>query len=569
MKGAYGDGYETRAMRPVTRPVGRRILAALFLGVASLGGPATAQSRPQSQSTPDETTTLSSWGALPPGPHAVGFRTHVALDSARPYRTAFDDGATYGGDGNAPRPVLVNAWYPADAHELPPVMSYGDYFAIGSPEPDANRWARALSDYAADVACTEMLDAPVSELDAASAALWQRFLALPTRAHPDARPLDGPFPTVIYHSGAGSSYEDNSAFCEFLASHGFVVLGSAYPSADGGGFGIDSGDGSVSDMLFLAEYADSLPFADAEHLAYGGHSAGAQVCMRAQLRPDCPADAVFLLDTTIDYYTPSIPTWRYLTDPVLENVESFTLPLLVTAGPEASFQMCDALSGAERTYLTVPELSHNEFIQQGVLRLQTQEWVREGDARDADVQRLYVELCEAVRLFLVAELTGERAPFEARCANYATNALGGLDPCVEFAARGDTGAPPYDTTSDRPPTPRQLRGLLDQAGVDGLIGILERHLSDEPRSPPYTSGMLMGSLLYDLALSEQLDDARTLHAWLAPHGVNGVGTLRFLAFMSTLGQRTDRARHLLEVARDIDPADLLTLEELRKLDTQG
>lgn len=39
--------------------------------------------------------------------------------------------------------------------------------------------------------------------------------------------------------------------------------------------------------------------------------------------------------------------------------------------------------------------------------------------------------------------------------------------------------------------------------------------------------------------------------------------------MSTLGQRTDRARHLLEVARDIDPADLLTLEELRKLDTQG
>jgi hypothetical protein len=44
-------------------------------------------------------------------PHAAGFRSSWTLDWGRRYRTAFDGGATYGRE-SAPRPVLVELWYP-------------------------------------------------------------------------------------------------------------------------------------------------------------------------------------------------------------------------------------------------------------------------------------------------------------------------------------------------------------------------------------------------------------------------------------------------------------------------
>ena len=51
------------------------------------------------------------WGELCPGPHAVGFKSTWGRDYSRRYNTTFDDKTTYASD-KAPRPVLVNIWYP-------------------------------------------------------------------------------------------------------------------------------------------------------------------------------------------------------------------------------------------------------------------------------------------------------------------------------------------------------------------------------------------------------------------------------------------------------------------------
>ena len=48
---------------------------------------------------------------------------------------------------------------------------------------------------------------------------------------------------MIYHGGYGSSFEDNSVLCEYLASHGYVVFGSAFQDEKGGSFNIDGKDG--------------------------------------------------------------------------------------------------------------------------------------------------------------------------------------------------------------------------------------------------------------------------------------------------------------------------------------
>src|SRR5262249_30219062 len=70
------------------------------------------------------------------------------------------------------------------------------------------------------------------------------------RVRPERRAGPESFPLVIYHAGAGSSFEDNSVLCEFLASHGFVVLGSAFPERSGKSFNTDGGEGSAAAWRF-------------------------------------------------------------------------------------------------------------------------------------------------------------------------------------------------------------------------------------------------------------------------------------------------------------------------------
>src|ERR1035437_11073477 len=91
-------------------------------------------------------------------------------------------------------------------------------------------------------------------------------------------PAAGKFPVVIYHPGLGGTFDDNSVACEYLASHGYVVLSSAYQAADSSALNID-GDlaTSLEDLNFLLRYAATLPFADVSKVAAMGHSYGAQV----------------------------------------------------------------------------------------------------------------------------------------------------------------------------------------------------------------------------------------------------------------------------------------------------
>lgn len=515
------------------------------------------------------------WGTLTPGEYVVGFSSEVALDHGRRYVTSFDGGATYGGEGKAPRPILVNLWYPAASGAARrPAMPHGAYFEL-EPDGVATRaWTAALAAYAMDVVADLTFGAPVADLDEGARAEWRRFLSTPTACRRDAPPADGAFPLVVYHSGAGSSYEDNAVLCEYLASHGYVVVGSAFPEADGSGFGVDAGDGSVRDIEFLIRFVSRRPFVDWSRIALAGHSAGAQASLRALCRPDAAADAVVLLDTTLDYYGLSVPTFEPIVSHVLEQVAELDRPMLVAAGPEASFVLLDRLSAAPRTYLTIPELGHDEYTAQGVLRLRLLGWLdsahpdpaRTDDLSRAEaVQAHYVALAQAVRSFLDAELRGERAPFEALCAGLATHALGGADLVVEQAAIGATEPPAYDRRAGRPPTPRQLRPLLDEVGVDALGDLLREGYEVNPTSPIYSSNMLVGSWLHDLVTAGRLEEARAVRRIFSEYDVDGLGTLRFLARMSGLLGRPERAREILEVAAAIDPDDELTRARLAEL----
>ena len=75
------------------------------------------------------------WGDLEPGPHSVGFRSAWAFDPARTYDTTFSDGARYSVERRAPRPILMNVWYPAAPAVELDRMLHGGYLEILSDDP--------------------------------------------------------------------------------------------------------------------------------------------------------------------------------------------------------------------------------------------------------------------------------------------------------------------------------------------------------------------------------------------------------------------------------------------------
>ncbi len=514
---------------------------------------------------------------LPSGPFAVGFRSTWLLDEGRTYRTTFDQGQTYGAE-KAARPLLVLLWYPARAAAAAMErMPHGGYFALADDDPRLARLARALSAHARGVFVEQVMGEAEAELEPQDRVELETLLAAPTSCRIAADPADGPFPLVVYHSGAGSSFEDNAALCEYLASHGYVVLGSAFPRADGTSFGVDAGRGSAEDVQFLVRWARTLSFVDWRRVALVGHSAGAQAMLKGAAQPGCVGDALVLLDTTQDYYSLSLPLQKELVREARAGVAQLTRPMLVAAGPEAQFALCDTLVNAERTYLTVPELGHDEYISQGLQRLERcvlqaerAERAEQGEAERAPAVRAnYRALCETVRAFLQATLAGEPAEFAARLALDRARPWDPAVPCLVRVARGESAPEPYDMESDAAPTPRQFTRLMAEEGVASACEVLLRFRAAEPRGPLYSSTMLAGSLLYDLVQQGHREDAGRYYATLQQIELPALSLFEFLADMSTLTQEPAQALHFLRLAHELDPEHAGIAGKLRQLEEQG
>ena len=133
---------------------------------------------------------------------------------------------------------------------------------------------------------------PIAELNENERRLLDRVWAAPTACLRDAPPLDARFPLVIYHSGAGSSFEDNAVFCEFLASHGYVVVGSAFQDQRGQTLAVDGGEGSARDLEFLIAHARRQPNVDWQHIGLIGHSLGAQAILMYRAQAASPVGAL-------------------------------------------------------------------------------------------------------------------------------------------------------------------------------------------------------------------------------------------------------------------------------------
>lgn len=303
------------------------------------------------------------WGDLKPGPHPVGFTQTWIIDSTRRLPAGERYGLKY-------RPILMNIWYPArKANKYP--QKYGVYFAmaqVATRNYEVRAYANALIRYQWETAWYELAKAERDSTEPVLAGRINALLSGNSFSYRDAKrgALSGR--VIVYTSGSGSSMDDNVVLCEYLASHGYTVLGSAFPSEDSS-FATSLYDRSrPRDIARMLMELPRRGFPVKEVIAIG-HSAGAQALQWYATDPSAPIDAILSLDTTQDYAMLSDNSWAYAKDMIRDRDRVHT-PILFVADRSALFELADSLAWASRTLLTVPPMGHNDFISQGIIRRQ-------------------------------------------------------------------------------------------------------------------------------------------------------------------------------------------------------
>ena len=339
----------------------------------------------------------------PPGPLPVGLHVVEQYDPSRGYRGTVDSETGAAITGERARPIQTLVWYPAEPGSGR-AMSAGDYLALGAtgdafPATPAER-QRIEARYVGGV---------VGALDADRA---KTELASPMLAHRDATARAGRYPVVIYAPSYRATAFENADLCEFLASHGYVVLASPSigQSPEGMNDDLEGAETQLADIQFLIGYAHGLAQADTTHLAVIGYSWGGLANVMAAAK-DSRIDALVSLDGSVRSYPDVIDQSRFLTP------ERITVPLLYIAATPRQLEDLPSDMNQDRSFLnkmkyadlyrvTLAPYVHADFSVMGQ-RFRADGGYGNYDARELSVANGWLETY--VRHFLDATLKGDAA----------------------------------------------------------------------------------------------------------------------------------------------------------------
>ncbi len=131
------------------------------------------------------------YSPLAPGPYPVGVTTTILVDTSRTDQFTKDF-----------RTLVTEIWYPAtdDARSLPK-NRYSDFFPANLP-PEV------------DKALKLVYKRTTFEIDPI---FWNYAVR-------DARVRDGKFPLIVFSHGNGGTRYQNTFWCDYMASHGYIVV---------------------------------------------------------------------------------------------------------------------------------------------------------------------------------------------------------------------------------------------------------------------------------------------------------------------------------------------------------
>jgi hypothetical protein len=284
---------------------------------------------------------------LPKGPYPVGFRVVQQFDDSRGYNGKYDElGKPYAGEHG--RPIQTLIWYPAAHTSLKP-MTFGDYLTLNAGEegtPHGN------------------VDNSLNYIRS----LFKPTLADVMWATRDVPMESGRYPVVIYAPSFSASPFENADLCEYLASHGYVVIASPDLGAHARSMTSDQAgiSAQVSDISFLIGYAGTLPDTDMSAIAVAGYSWGGISNLFAAAR-DSRIDALVYLDGSARYFP------KLVKDADDVHPETMSIPMLFFTGSESTLEemarrppmdapnVLNELKYSDVTIVRMHWMSHGDF----------------------------------------------------------------------------------------------------------------------------------------------------------------------------------------------------------------
>jgi len=219
-----------------------------------------------------------------PGPHPVGLRIVLQYDYTRTYLYKTDP-AGQPTHSELARPIETLIWYPAQKSSAAPV-TYGDYLALFATEENFSPTPAQAQ---------QTVHGAEKDHDASPSPV---MLAVK-----DAKPESGKFPVVIYAPSFSAAAFENADLCEYLASHGYVVISSPDMGAHTRDMtqDLDGINAQARDISFLIGFAHTLPDADPSQVAVAGFSWGGISNFFAAAQ-DSRITALVALDGSVRYY---------------------------------------------------------------------------------------------------------------------------------------------------------------------------------------------------------------------------------------------------------------------------
>ncbi|WP_430411879.1 dienelactone hydrolase family protein [Kordia sp.] len=335
------------------------------------------------------------------GTYTVGFQHFLKVDSTRTYKKVFQ--WTH---KSIPRPIPVSIWYPATekSSTKTTILTYLEIFKA------EREWEQLPNEQ-----LLNWFPYPVNN------AHNRAMLHDETQAFINSNVANGKFPVIIYAPSYEASSIENFILCEYLASHGFVVISSPSRGAETkyftGGTAKDL-EAQARDIEFLLQKTLSLPYADTEKIATMGFSFGGLSNVLTQMRNDC-IKAIVSLDGSIRY------NYKTLKTSAFADISKVDVPFIHMAQkdiPEAvlkadkidpklnhEFTFYDSLVHSNAYKLKFHDLTHSNFSSFGIL---FQPRDKRQDKNDVKILASYKLVSKYTLHFLNAYLKNDQASLQ-------------------------------------------------------------------------------------------------------------------------------------------------------------
>ncbi|HEX8473006.1 MAG TPA: tetratricopeptide repeat protein [Pyrinomonadaceae bacterium] len=481
------------------------------------------------------------WGDLKSGSYSVGFRFIYKHDYSRGWK-AKEDANGYPQAESRGRPIRVSVWYPARKIRANAArMLYRDYMPFTGARSVFAELNSLLEKRDADNLRANLKGDEFNSL------MMTRMAAVQ-----NAVPHNGTFPLIVYSAGLNNSSQDNVVLCEYLASHGYVVV--TVPQ-----LGTTSLDVNLKfqnaldletqalDLQHAIGAVHDFPNIDRHRLGVIGYSVGGVVGLNLVMR-DTDVDAIVTLDPTFGvtpfiklatsspYYAPAnvrVP-WMYM-----YRVE-----------PATNLAVFDTLKYSNRYRLELTGMLHQDFSsfpmfgpQSTMTPTRTPETAKRG----------YQTVCHYTLNFFNAYLKGDGRALEF--ISRVSQGSGAVENIAKFEIRN--GIQP-------PPTEEKFLRVMEQGGFEHALKLYNESRSRNPQQPVFSETFL-NQLGYRLINQNRLEQAMEIFKLNVDAYPSSANVYDSLAEAYTRSGNREMAIKFYEKSIELNPNNRDAIEALKKL----